>query len=108
MRYFYQDRLGTNIGKSSTQKQTPLVAVFVFFSQAMGAWNMRDTHLHTPIPLSSWAVINLGRARDEQVHRFVENLVGAMISSGIFVEPAAQVRRRRKHPRSFSPLLVAT
>eukprot|EP01046_Picozoa_sp_COSAG06_P039069 COSAG06_NODE_4573_length_4134_cov_2.409271_5_plen_131_part_00 len=51
---------------------------------------MRDTHLHTPIPLSAWAVINLGRARDEQVHRFVENLVGAMISSGIFVEPAAQ------------------
>ena len=56
----------------------------------MGAWNMRDTHLHTPIPLSSWAVINLGRARDDQVHRFVENLVGAMISVGIFVERQAQ------------------
>ena len=32
-----------------------------------GQWTLRDTQLHTPGTLSSWAVINTTRAREDQV-----------------------------------------
>ena len=32
---------------------------------------MVDTHLHTSRPLRAWAVVNLGRARDDQVRVFL-------------------------------------
>ena len=56
----------------------------------LGAWNMRNTHLHTPVPLRSWAVVNLGKSQDHQVHRFVELLVRVMSEMGILIEPQAQ------------------
>lgn len=48
----------------------------------MGAWNMRDTHLHTPVPLRAWAVVNLGRNRDDQVQRFIESLCNSAYHTG--------------------------
>jgi eukaryotic translation initiation factor 2C len=35
----------------------------------LGVWNMVDTHLHTSRPLRAWAVVNLGRSRDDQVRK---------------------------------------
>ena len=61
-----------------------------------GQWTLRDTQLHTPATLSSWAVINTTRAREDQVGARIENVerVGQSQSCMSFVCCVSRTRWR--------------